>query len=129
MLGVRDPRASGGGIDAAASAWPYNAFANPAAAQHPPGNNPLRGNYSAPPPPTPLASGSGGSMLIRGVGLEKMAANRWRDSAAMDEIAAVFLEVRGCQGMLGKGRGEGKDGECGASNVKARKLIDATIAI
>jgi hypothetical protein len=33
-------------------------------------------------------------MLILGVGLAKMAAKRWRDSAAMDEIAAVFLEVR-----------------------------------
>ena len=32
-------------------------------------------------------------MLIRGVGLAKMGGNRWKDSAAMDEIAAVFLEA------------------------------------
>jgi hypothetical protein len=31
-------------------------------------------------------------MLIRGVGLAKMAAKRWHTDA-MDEIAAVFLEA------------------------------------
>ena len=93
--------------------WPYNAFANAHESahtlplQHPAPHPPPQhvhgvasslssAAYAAPPPPTPLTSGAGGSLLIRGVGLAKMAAKRWQDAASMDEIAAVFLEAGFC---------------------------------
>ena len=80
--------------DANGGFWAYDAFAN-AAASHQDSKvareapEISHGNASSHPVP-----GHGGTLMLRGVGLAKVAPRKWRqDAGAVDEIATVFMEA------------------------------------